>query len=156
MSPLPSSQRTSLATRCTSWCSISPRTTGSRKARRSRAQSPRPGHACMAPPPDSAFDPELSAVLPRLSEALPEAVGRHPTAWDTLVDVCDCTANGEGETPGVPVRLYECTDRARPSAAVIYLHGGGFMMGDLDDEHPRAVRLAAEAGCLVVSVDYRL
>ena len=30
------------------------------------------------------------------------------------------------------------------------------MMGDLDEEHPRAVRLAAETGCLVVSVDYRL
>src|SRR5205823_5343841 len=126
-SPPLSSQRTSPATRCTSWCSISPHTTGSRRARPSRPPPTMPGRAFMAPPPDSAFDPELAAILARLSDALPEAVGRHPTPWDELVVTSDRTANGGTEMPDVPVRLYECTNRARPSAAVVYLHGGGFM-----------------------------
>ena len=38
----------------------------------------------------------------------------------------------------------------------IYLHGGGFVAGDLDTEDLRCVRLASDAGCVVISVDYRL
>src|SRR5262249_3756396 len=36
-----------------------------------------------------------------------------------------------------------------------WLHGGGFVMGDLDTEHPWAARLAEAAGAVVVSVGYR-
>ena len=39
---------------------------------------------------------------------------------------------------------------------VLYAHGGGFVTGNLDTDHPHCVELAREAGCLVVSVDYRL
>lgn len=38
----------------------------------------------------------------------------------------------------------------------MWLHGGGFVMGDLDTEHPWATRIAAAAGVTVVSVGYRL
>lgn len=53
----------------------------------------------------------------------------------------------------IPVRLY------RPPAAqgaLVWLHGGGFVTGDLDTEHPWASRLAEASGALVVSVGYRL
>ena len=53
---------------------------------------------------------------------------------------------------GVPVRVYRPVD-AR--GAVVWLHGGGFVMGDLDTEHPWAVRIARGAGVVVVSVGYR-
>src|SRR5271163_633167 len=39
---------------------------------------------------------------------------------------------------------------------VVYAHGGGFVTGNLDTDHPHCVDLARAAGCLVVSVDYRL
>lgn len=55
--------------------------------------------------------------------------------------------------PAVPVRIY------RPQhahGAIVWLHGGGFVMGDLDTEHPWATRIADSAGAVVVSVDYRL
>jgi acetyl esterase len=39
---------------------------------------------------------------------------------------------------------------------VIYAHGGGFVTGNLDTDHAHCLRLARDAGCLVVSVDYRL
>ena len=39
---------------------------------------------------------------------------------------------------------------------VIYAHGGGFVTGNLDTDHAHCVELARDAGCLVVSVDYRL
>ncbi|MFF3859504.1 alpha/beta hydrolase [Streptomyces sp. NPDC002209] len=55
--------------------------------------------------------------------------------------------------PGVPVRIYR---PHRAHGAVIWLHGGGFLMGDLDTEHPWASRIAAGSGAVVISVGYRL
>jgi acetyl esterase len=53
------------------------------------------------------------------------------------------------------LRLYQGqTDSVSP--LVVYAHGGGFVTGNLDTDHARCVELAREAGCLVVSVDYRL
>jgi acetyl esterase/lipase len=54
--------------------------------------------------------------------------------------------------PTVPVRVY------RPQlaqSAIVWLHGGGFVMGDLETEHPWAVRIAQGSGVAVISVGYR-
>jgi acetyl esterase len=52
---------------------------------------------------------------------------------------------------GVPVRRYH------PGAGpvVVYLHGGGFLVGDLDTHDAQVRRLAAATGASVVAVDYR-
>jgi acetyl esterase len=39
---------------------------------------------------------------------------------------------------------------------LVYLHGGGWVVGDLDTHDYLAARLAADANCAVVSVDYRM
>src|SRR4029078_9568157 len=55
--------------------------------------------------------------------------------------------------PSVPVRIY------RPQSAhggIVWLHGGGFVMGGLDVEHPWAARIAHASRTMVVSVGYRL
>lgn len=53
------------------------------------------------------------------------------------------------------VRLYRgLTKSAAP--LVLYAHGGCFVTGNLDTDHAHCVDLARAAGCLVVSVDYRL
>ena len=56
----------------------------------------------------------------------------------------------------VPVRIYrpEGPDGLRP--CIIYMHGGGFMKGDLDSSDTNAWGYAQETGACVVSVDYRL
>lgn len=55
----------------------------------------------------------------------------------------------------VRVRLYRPThDRALP--ALLYLHSGAYVLGNLDTDHRRCVDLAARAGALVISVEYRL
>ena len=47
-------------------------------------------------------------------------------------------------------------DWTRPMPALLYFHGGGFTIGSVDT-HDRICRmLAADADCLVFSVDYRL
>jgi acetyl esterase len=60
------------------------------------------------------------------------------------------------EGPAVPVRCYVPRGRRVPSPAIVYFHGGAFVIGHLDFEHPRCLEMAAATGCVVVSVDYRL
>ncbi len=62
------------------------------------------------------------------------------------------------ETPehAVPVRIYRPSAATRPIPAIVYLHGGGFMLGDLDSSDTIAWGFAQETGALVISVDYRL
>ena len=55
----------------------------------------------------------------------------------------------------VGLRVYRGT-AARRAPALLYLHSGAYVLGNLDTDHARCVALAREAGCVVVSVDYRL
>ncbi len=61
------------------------------------------------------------------------------------------------QTPSgpVPVRIYTPTD-AEDYGLLVYLHGGAFFLGSLDTHDHVARSLAAETGCKVVSVGYRL
>ena len=59
----------------------------------------------------------------------------------------------------VPVRIYTPDGdlgETRPLPVLVYFHGGGFVLGSLDEFEPFCTFLAAGARCLVVSVDYRL
>jgi acetyl esterase len=55
---------------------------------------------------------------------------------------------------GVPVRIYEPLQPGGVTA--IYLHGGGFVVGDVETHDPLCRRVANATGARVVSVDYRL
>lgn len=54
----------------------------------------------------------------------------------------------------VRLRVYRPAPGPRP--ALLYLHGGGTVLGDLDTHDAAAAALAAHSGCTVASVDYRL
>lgn len=53
----------------------------------------------------------------------------------------------------VPVRIYRTEPRHQP--ALVYAHGGGWALGDLDTHDALCRELAAGADCAVISVDYR-
>ena len=60
-----------------------------------------------------------------------------------------------GPAGPVPVRVYYPTE-ARPLPALVFAHGGGWIMGDLDT-HDKIMRLLAlGAGIAVVGIDYSL
>jgi acetyl esterase len=58
----------------------------------------------------------------------------------------------------VAVRVYRPADAApdTPRPGLVYFHGGGWVIGDLDTHDVLCRQLTAEAGIVVVSVDYRL
>ena len=76
-------------------------------------------------------------------------LGPEPAA---LAAVRDVEAPGAGG--GIPLRVYTPHGEG-PFGILVYLHGGGFVRGDLKT-HDRLCRaLATGAGCVVVAVHYR-
>lgn len=56
----------------------------------------------------------------------------------------------------VPARLYVPVSRGQRPPVVLFVHGGGFVSGDLDTHDVMARALAIRSEALVVSIDYRL
>lgn len=107
------------------------------------------------------MDPELEAfvpLFPRADLSDPVTARRNLTELSASIPVPDVPDMDVEDhmvpaDPDVAVRVYR---PHRPQGAVVWMHGGGFVMGDLDSEHPWATRIAAESGAVVVSVAYRL
>ena len=107
------------------------------------------------------MDPELEAFIPLFPPADltdPVTARKHLAELAAAVPALD-TAGMEIEDRAVPadpevaVRVYR---PHHPQGAIVWLHGGGFVMGDLDTEHPAASRVADGSGAVVVSVGYRV
>jgi acetyl esterase len=65
----------------------------------------------------------------------------------------------KAESPAgpIPIRIYTPVAAGGGStAAIVYLHGGGFVLGDLDCYDALCRTLANESGARVIAVDYRL
>lgn len=90
---------------------------------------------------------ERRGVYARLSVAHPAP--EDVTIWDQHVEV-------PGRSEPLRLRIYRPTDTANVAGAVLYVHGGGMVMGTPEADDPHAVRIAREAGTVVVSVDYAL
>lgn len=56
---------------------------------------------------------------------------------------------------GIPMRVYH---PGEPKAApvIVYMHGGGWVIGDLESHHSLCTQIARQTGLRVVAVDYRL
>lgn len=106
---------------------------------------------------------DLLAALgdPPISESTPEEVRARRDGRADLVNnpspeltfVRDIEVAG-GDGP-LKARLYDNEEAgARPT--LVYFHGGGFVIGDLESHDPLCRRLAHHGGFRVISVDYRL
>ena len=60
----------------------------------------------------------------------------------------------QGRAGDIPVRVL--TPKAIPVGVIVFIHGGGWVLGALDDYDTYARSLADRSGCAVVMVGYRL
>ena len=101
----------------------------------------------------SEFPPPGTVPTAQESRALHKRLAARSCSGRALKTVQDLAVPGPaGE---IACRLYIDRD-ARPLPALIFLHGGGWIGGDLDTHDAFCRELAHSADCGVIAVDYRL
>ncbi len=64
-----------------------------------------------------------------------------------------------GSAGDLPVRIYVpegAADAAGQVPVILYFHGGGFIMGSIEDHDPLCGKIADAAGAIVIAAEYRL
>lgn len=113
-------------------------------------------------------DPELAAVL----DAMPSLDGlSNATLADlrlalsahvsVMPDSCDLAVErvkipADGDRRDIDAILYRPAGSKRPGAALLNLHGGGYVMGSADREDAAMRSLATDTDCTILSINYRL
>lgn len=98
------------------------------------------------------------AVARQTVGLLTSAAARSPRWADAATEVVvrDLALATERPSGPVPVRVYQPANGPTAKGAVLFFHGGAFVMGDLNTEHRRCLSWSSAVPCTVVSVDYRL
>ena len=60
-----------------------------------------------------------------------------------------------GPDGDIPLRLYDAREEREPGPVIMFYHGGGFVIGDLDTHNSLCTEIAAQMDLPVVAVDYR-
>ncbi len=96
------------------------------------------------------------------ADASPAAMraSRHKSIGLVTAPAASMAAISDQQIPGtsapLPVRIYTPIDSPTPLPIIVYFHGGGWVLGDLESHDNLCRSLAAKAGAVVVAVDYRL
>lgn len=113
------------------------------------------------------LDPQAKAFLDQAAaagtpplHALPVLEARQAIRALFAVDTPESVAKVEDrKIPGpagqIPIRLYTPQGKG-PLPVLVFFHGGGWVIGDLETHDNTCRELANGAGCIVVAVDYRL
>jgi acetyl esterase/lipase len=74
----------------------------------------------------------------------------------TGVRSLDRKVPGPSGGPDVAIRIYEPVKRPKTLPALLWMHGGGYMLGNIDQEDLSAKRYTLAGKCVTVTVEYRL
>ncbi len=118
------------------------------------------------------LDPELRVVVEKLPTDRPMNLNEIPKARTGMkkmvtamlanlpavegVTSQDRFAPGSEGDPDVRVRVYQPNDQTSKLPALYWIHGGGYVMGDIEQDDRLMMQLVKRIGCVCVSVDYRL
>ena len=117
-----------------------------------------------------AYDPELTPLLDLLPDpgldisdpvesraGFAEMIGLLNAELDTSgVELEDIAIPGPGGGPELALRIYSPEGLQSAVPGLLHIHGGGFVIGDLETEYGTCLALCRNLGVVVVSVDYRL
>jgi len=118
------------------------------------------------------LDPELKAVMERMPTDRTLDLTKIPAARARMkklvlemlatfpqvegVSQEDRFAPGTQGGPPVRVRIYRADDQSSKLPALYWIHGGGYVMGDIDMDDRLMKQMVKRIGCVAASVDYRL
>jgi len=105
-----------------------------------------------------AFQAKVDGFYP--ADAVDADVDRQRAWYDALCRAFDAPhpagiSTEDGQIAGIAVRRYRPA-RAETAATILYLHGGGFVVGSLESHDAICAELSAAAGAELIAVDYRL
>lgn len=114
---------------------------------------PRPSEAGIL-----AFLDRSAALFP--ADASDAPVARQREWYDSFCAAFDMPVPAglvwqDGQVAGIPVRTY-VPSKQRTGVRILYMHGGGFMLGSRSSHHAICAEIAEGTGARLVSVDYRL
>lgn len=109
---------------------------------------------------------EVALIMPRLDLSDIPSLRDNPVQMPVMplpqipgiedIAVEDRTVPGPEGAPGVAVKIYTPPVKTGGLPALLWIHGGGYILGDAEQDEPLTRRLCLQGGCVVVSVDYRL
>jgi acetyl esterase len=102
---------------------------------------------------DSGLPPFNEMDVPQARAVYAQAVADHGITPEPLAEISERTI--PGPAGDIPIRVYR-PSASPPQPVLVYFHGGGWTIGDLDVVHGACTVLANRASAIVVSVDYRL
>lgn len=107
------------------------------------------------------LDPDIAALmgepqpLPALTDASIAATRAGMAAMGAAMPGAELAQVRDLDADGVPVRLYRPQSDV-PLPLLVFLHGGGWLFGDLQTHDAMHRILAERSGCAVLAVGYRL
>ena len=104
---------------------------------------------------EAAGNPELYDLEPRAARELflnlVKAVSVYPVEVDSVID-----QGIPGPVEEIMLRIYRPNGAKKNPPALIYFHGGGWVVGGLDSHDGICRWLCARSGCVLISTDYRM
>src|SRR5689334_14946617 len=98
--------------------------------------------------------PPMHTLTPERARA--DMRAQVPAVSGALADVARVTDRAIPTAAGLlPIRVYT-PHGAGPFPGIVYFHGGGFVIGDLETHDPLCRQTASRLGAVVCAVDYRL
>ena len=128
-------------------------------------------HSSPLPRRTSAFHPDLCPIARFLPRSVhPQLIVRLLRLRDTLrrspkipklpravgVSAHDVLVPGPDASHSIRIRVYRPAPLRSPVPALLWIHGGGFVMGDSEIDQANNIALVREAGIAVAAVNYRL
>lgn len=105
--------------------------------------------------------PQVKSFLERVSSkgAPPLEELTVTEARSTFAKICRLLKIEDRKIPGfhsdITIRIYTPSERTK-LPVLVYFHGGGWVIGDLETHDPLCRSLSNQADCIVISVDYSL
>lgn len=98
--------------------------------------------------------PDIQVRRATLNGMLEAMTADLPPSENVLVE--DRVVPGPEGGPDLAVRVYRPVNAVGPLPGILFIHGGGMILGTLDTDHLTATMLCESVGAIVVSIDYRL